>query len=150
MLAIKLISVIMNLKKLTMMWDTPMASIENEIIGIIFNFISITIPCITNWKKSVGITEVSVVWMANDMYFIQWITTSYYQDGYELYRNNFLCIKIACIYSCSHILSWFNWCRKIQLCYDEYLVKLMQQHQLTHSGLVTPYNDRDLGQHWLR
>ena len=47
-------------------------------------------------KNSVGITEVSVVCMANDD-FIQWITTSYYQDGYELYQNNSVCIKIACI-----------------------------------------------------
>ena len=23
-------------------------------------------------------------------------------------------------------------------------------HQLTHCGLVTPYGDIDLGQHWLR
>ena len=62
-------------------------------------FISITISCIFNRKKtSVGITEVSVVCMANDMYFIQWITTSYYQDGYELHRNNSACIKS----------SWFN------------------------------------------
>ena len=30
--------------------------------------------------NSVGITEVSVVPMANNMYFIQWIMTSYYQD----------------------------------------------------------------------
>ena len=28
-----------------------MASIENEIIGIIFIFISITILCISNWKQ---------------------------------------------------------------------------------------------------
>ena len=26
----------------------------------------------------------------------------------------------------------------------------MQQHQLTQSGLVTPYGDRDLGQHWVK
>ena len=39
MIAIKLISMKMNLKMLTMMNDTRMASIENEIIGIIFIFI---------------------------------------------------------------------------------------------------------------
>ena len=38
MIAIKLISVNMNLQMLTMMWDTLMASIENKIIGIIFIF----------------------------------------------------------------------------------------------------------------
>ena len=38
----------------------------------------------------------------------------------------------------------------MQLCYDEYHVKLLQQHQLTHFGLVTPYGDRDLGGNWLR
>ena len=47
--------------------------------------------------NSVGITEVSVVAMANNMYFIQWIITSYYPNDYKLYRNNFVCIKIACI-----------------------------------------------------
>ena len=41
----------MNLKMLIMMLDTSMASIENEIIGIIFIFISITISCIFNWKQ---------------------------------------------------------------------------------------------------
>ena len=46
--------------------------------------------------NSVGITEVSVVPMANNMYFIQWIITSYYPNGYKLYRNNFVCIKTAC------------------------------------------------------
>ena len=35
---------------LTMMQDTPMASIENEIIGIIFIFVSITISYFLNWK----------------------------------------------------------------------------------------------------
>ena len=34
--------------------------------------------------NSVGITEVSVLPMAID---IQWIITSYYQKGYELYRK---------------------------------------------------------------
>ena len=48
-------------------------------------------------KKSVGITEVSVVCMANNMYLIQWITTSYHQDGYELYRYDYVCIEIACV-----------------------------------------------------
>ena len=48
--------------------------------------------------NSVGITEVSAVPMANNMYFIQWIITSYYQNGYELYRNNFVCIKILFLY----------------------------------------------------
>ena len=76
--------------------------------------------------NSVGITEVSVGPMANNMYFIQWIIISYYRNGYELYRNNSVCIKIVCMSYCSHILSWFNWCCKIQLCYDEYLVKLIQ------------------------
>ena len=47
--------------------------------------------------NSVGITEVSVVPMANNMYFIQWIIKSYYPNGYKLYRNDFVCIKIACI-----------------------------------------------------
>ena len=47
--------------------------------------------------NSVGITEVSVVPMANNMYFIQLIITSYYPNGYKLYRNDFVCIKIACI-----------------------------------------------------
>ena len=46
--------------------------------------------------NSVGITEVSVVPMANNMYFIQWIMTSYYQHGYKSYRNNSVSIKIAC------------------------------------------------------
>ena len=46
--------------------------------------------------NSVGITEVSVALMASNKYFIQWIITSYYQDGYKLYGNNSLCIKIAC------------------------------------------------------
>ena len=78
--------------------------------------------------KSVGINEVSVVPMANNMYFIQWIITSYYPNGYKSYRNNFVCIKIACNWYCSHILSTFNWCCKIQLCYDYYLVKLIQVH----------------------
>ena len=78
--------------------------------------------------NSVGINEVSVVCMANYMCFIQWIITSCYQDDYELYRNNSVCIKIACIWSCSHILSRFNWCCKIQLCYDENLAKLMQHN----------------------
>ena len=45
--------------------------------------------------NSVGITEVSVVPMANNMYFIQWITISYYPNGYELNRNDSVCIKIA-------------------------------------------------------
>ena len=43
--------------------------------------------------NSEGITEVSAVLMANIMYFIQWIN----QNGYKLYRNNSVCIKIACI-----------------------------------------------------
>ena len=60
-----------------------MASNENEIIGIIFILILIT--------------EVSVFPMANNMYFIQWIVTSYYPNGYKSYRNNSMCIKIACI-----------------------------------------------------
>ena len=47
--------------------------------------------------NSVGITEVSVVPMAKNMYFIQWIITSYYPNGYKLYRNNIVCIKIACV-----------------------------------------------------
>ena len=42
-----------------------MASIENEIIGIIFT--SITVSCIFDWQKSIGITEVSVVPMAKNM-----------------------------------------------------------------------------------
>ena len=65
--------------------------------------------------NSVGITEISVGPMANNMYFIQWIITSYYPNGYELYRNNSVCIKISCISYCSYILSTFNWCCKIQL-----------------------------------
>ena len=40
--------------------------------------------------NSVGITEVSFVPMTNDMYFIQWIITSCYPNGYKLYRNNFV------------------------------------------------------------
>ena len=52
MIAIKLISVNMHLKVLTMMYDMPMAWIENEIIGIIFIPISITISCIFNWGIS--------------------------------------------------------------------------------------------------
>ena len=48
----------------------------------------------TNW---VGFTEVSIVPMADNMYSIQWIITSYYSNGYKLYRNNFVCIKIAFI-----------------------------------------------------
>ena len=76
--------------------------------------------------NSVGITEVSVVPMANNMYFIQWIITSYYPNGYKSYRNNSVCIKIACIWYCSHHLSTFNWYCKMQLRYDNYLVKLIQ------------------------
>ena len=45
-----------------------------------------------------------------------------------------MCIKSPCIQSCSHILSRFNWCCKIQLCYDEYLGKLMQLEHL-HSEI---------------
>ena len=71
--------------------------------------------------------------MANIMYFIQWITTPYDQDGYALYRYISMCIKIAYIQSYSDILSWFDWSCKIQVYYDEYPVKLMQQHQLSHS-----------------
>ena len=55
---------------------------ENEIIGIINNFILITILCIFKQIKK----KVSVVPMANNMYFIQWIVTSY-QNGYKSYRN---------------------------------------------------------------
>ena len=55
---------------------------ENEIIGIINNFILITISCIFKQIKK----KVSVVPMANTMYFIQWIVTSY-QNGYKSYRN---------------------------------------------------------------
>ena len=32
--------------------------------------------------------------MANNMYFIQWIITSYYQDGYRLYRNKLHASKL--------------------------------------------------------
>ena len=78
---------------------------ENEIIGIIYNFILITILCIFKQIKkylyifqtnSIGIIKVSVAPMANTMYFIQWIVTSY-QNGYKSYRNNCVCIKIACM-----------------------------------------------------
>ena len=40
------------------------------------------------WSKvNIWNTEVSVVPTAENMYFIQWIITSYYPDGYKLYRN---------------------------------------------------------------
>ena len=64
--------------------------------------------------NSVGITEVSVVPMANNMYFIQWIIASYYQDGYKSYINNSVGIKIAHIKFCSHILSRFKWYKSKQ------------------------------------
>ena len=35
--------------------------------------------------NSVGITEVSIVPMTNNMYSIQWIITSYFPNGYKLY-----------------------------------------------------------------
>ena len=63
--------------------------------------------------NSGGITEESVGPMANDMYFIQWIIASYYTNGYEIYRNNSMCTKIACISYWSHIQSTFNWCCKM-------------------------------------
>ena len=77
MTAIKLIRVNMNLKM--KLWCRTMASIENEIIGIIFIFISITILCIFSWKE-IQLEKLnwkSVVPMANNIYFIQWIITSY-------------------------------------------------------------------------
>ena len=74
--------------------------------------------------------SISVAPMASNMYFIQWIMTSYYQKGYKLYRNYSMWIKIACIQSCSQILSRFDWCCKIQLCCESTNVKLMWSHQL--------------------
>ena len=38
--------------------------------------------------NSVGITEVSIVPMADNMYFIQWITTPNYEYGYKFYTSN--------------------------------------------------------------
>ena len=74
--------------------------------------------------------SISVAPVASNMYFIQWIMTSYYQKGYKLYRNYSMWIKTACIQSCSQILFRFNWCCKIQLCCESTNVKLMWSHQL--------------------
>ena len=89
---------------------------ENEIIGIIYNFILITISCIFKQIKkylyifqrnSVGIIKVSVVPMANTMYFIQRIVMSY-QNGYKSYKNN--CVHQNCMY-----LILFSYSVQIQL-----------------------------------
>ena len=102
-----------NMKMLNDMWDTHMVWIENDTIDIIFIFISFQWPseiiCIFNSKEfHWNRCSIPVALMANNMYFIQWIMTSYYQKGYKLYRNYSMWIKIACIQSCSQILSRFN------------------------------------------
>ena len=47
--------------------------------------------------NSFGITEVSVVSMANNMSFIQWIITPYYTNGYKLQIICF-CVHQHCMY----------------------------------------------------
>ena len=86
-----------------------MASIKNEIIGIIFIFISITISCIFNWKQ---------------IHFIQWIIAMYYQMAMN-YMEMILCASKL------HVLNLvLIFCpdstNAAKYNYDEYHVKLMQ------------------------
>ena len=47
-----------------------------------------------------------------------------------------------------------SWKTIVTIYYESYILKIQPQlpggNGLTHFGLVTPYGDRDLGQHWLR
>ena len=66
--------------------------------------------------NSVGMTEVSVVPMTNNMYFIKLIITSYYQDGHKLYRNNSVCMKKIILFSYSVQIEVML---QNTICYDE-------------------------------